>query len=45
MAIFESFLGVSTPRHGLILIVLCVNSKDNIMKKLLSFGKNMATLG
>ena len=45
MAIFEPFLGVSTLRHGLILIVLYVSSEVRFMKKLLSFDKNMVTLG
>ena len=45
MTIFESFFGVSTPQHGLILVVLYILSKVHFMNKLLSLGKNMVTVG
>ena len=45
MTIFESFFGVRTAQHGLILVVLYVLSKVHFMNKLLSLGKNMVTVG
>ena len=45
MTIFESFLGLSTPQHGLILVVLYVRSKVHFIKKLLDYGKIVVILG
>ena len=45
MTIFESFFSVSTPQHGLILVVLYVRSKVHFMNKLLSYGKDRVTVG
>ena len=45
MTIFESFLGFSTPQHGLILVFLYVRSKVHFIKKLLGYGKIMVILG